>query len=175
MKSSSETEFYHNGPKPFKKVLKPVNPFFCFGSHSEKKKLCKTLLWNRNLVFQCCKSPAFWLGCCWEKNSVYSRMTVQGLLSPLERSTRLPNTGVTAATVLQVLTFSSTSSLDFVIWGPPNLLVTRDDCVPLPRACKPSPSIHCHPVPTFRSCSPLVSLIDLFTIHIHHHLPTLQM
>lgn len=41
MKSSSETEFYHNGPKPFKKVLKPVNPFFCFGSHSEKKNCVK--------------------------------------------------------------------------------------------------------------------------------------
>lgn len=36
-----------------------------------------------------------------------------------------PSTVVTAAAVLQVLTLTNPSSLDFVIWGPPDRLVTR--------------------------------------------------
>lgn len=168
MRSSAGTEFYHNRPKPFlKKKKSPKKSEYSFVLVPIlRKKNCIKLCYGTETVFQRFKSPAFWPGCCWERNCTLQNENTWSSFTLGEVSVHLaPSTAVTAAAVLQVLTLTSTSSLEFVIWGPPDLLVTRRWlCVPLPKACELSPSIHCQAL-----LSPCLSLTYFFTTHNTHH------
>lgn len=59
--------------------------------------------------------------CTFQNDSTWSSFTLGQVSVHLVSSTVV----AAAAADLQVLTLTSTSSLDFVIWGPPDLLVTR--------------------------------------------------
>lgn len=127
-------------------------------------------------MFQCCKSPAFWPGCCWERNSVVSRMTVHGLLSPLERS--CPPCGNCCCCCSPSAHTHQPFKPRFCDLGTPWPLGDQRTTV-----CAAAKNLWAVSLYLLPSCphfqvllSPSLSLTNFFTTHnIHQHLPTLQM